>query len=178
MLQNCTTYRVLKNFFINPLKQFNLKEISVLSEIAHTSVKNELKKFVRIGIIKIIVESKGKRKFPLYAANIDYTLFKILKKISNEYQIRTCGLVEYLKINLMPNSIMLFGSFSRGEDTIESDIDLFIESSPKDINLRKFEKKLNRKINLIFKKDINNLKKELLNNIINGIILYGEIKLK
>lgn len=177
MLQNCTTYKILRVFFDNPLKRFSLKEISLFSGIAHTSVKNELKKLMKEKIIIMEIELRGKREFPLYIANLEGK-FKTLKTISNEYLIRTGGLIEYLRLKLMPNSVILFGSFSRGEDTIDSDIDLFIESKPKEINLQKFEKKLNRRVNLIFKQDINHLKKEFLNNIVNGVVLYGEIKLK
>ena len=176
MLQYCTTWRVLTVFFDNPLKRFGLKEISLSSGIAHTSVKNELKKLIKAELIQIEIEVRGKRKFPLYFSILE-NKFKNLKKINNEYSIRNCGLIKYLIEELMPNSIILFGSFSRGEDVLGSDIDLFIESLPKEVNIQKFEKKLNRKINLVFKANINYLKKEFLNNLINGVVVYGEIKL-
>jgi len=177
MLQNCTTYKILNVFFDDPLKKFGLKEISRVSKIAHTSVKNELKKLIRGGLIKKEIEIKGKRKFPVYFSNVNEQ-FTILKKISNEYLIRQSGLIEYLKKNIMPDLIVLFGSFSQGEDIKDSDIDLFIGSKPKEIDLVKFEKMLGHKINLIFKQDINLLKKEFLNNILNGTLLYGVIKIK
>lgn len=177
MLQICTTDRILKVFFDDPKKKFGLKEISKLSNVAHTSVKNELERLIKQKLIIKEIEIKGKRRFPLYSPNINKEFLE-LKRIYNEYQIRQSGLIEHLKVTFMPNSIVLFGSLSRGEDTKESDIDLFIESKPKEADLKKFEKRLNRKINLTFKSNINLLKKELLNNVLNGIILYGIIEIK
>ena len=46
----------------------------------------------------------------------------------------------------------------------------------REINLRKFEKKLKRKISLHFEDSVSKIPKELLNNIINGIVVYGYIK--
>jgi len=177
MLQNCTTCKVLRVFFINPTKKFNLKEISRLSRIAHTSVKNELEKLIKQKLIIKEIEIRGKRKFPVYSSNINEKFLE-LKRIHNESAIKQSELIAYLRAQLMPNLIVLFGSFSRGEDIEESDIDIFIESKPKEIDLKKFENILNHKINLIFKPNINLLKKEFLNNILNGIILYGIIEIK
>jgi predicted nucleotidyltransferase len=177
MLQFCTTYKVLREFFENPLKKFSLKEVSKLSGIAHTSVKNELEKLIKQKLILKEVEIKGKRKFPLYFSNVNEQFLE-LKKMHNEYQIKQSGLIEYLRLKVMPDLIILFGSFSRGEDTKESDIDLFIQSKQKEIELNKFEKILHHKINLIFKPNINLLKKEFLNNLLNGTILYGIVEIK
>lgn len=177
MLQNWTTYKILSIFFENPLRKLNLKDISKLSKVAHTSVKNELEKLIKQKLIIKEIEIKGKRKFPIYFSNVNEKFLE-LKKMNNAYLINQSGLIDYLKLKLMPNSIILFGSFSRGEDTKNGDIDLFIESKPKEIDLKKFESMLNHKINLIFKPNINLLKKEFLNSVLNGIILQGVIEIR
>ena len=81
----------------------------------------------------------------------------------------------YEKFN--PNSIVLFGSYQKGEDTIKSDIDLFIESKEQNINLQEFETKLNRKIQLHFNESFEKYPKELKNNICNGIVLKGYLEI-
>ena len=73
----------------------------------------------------------------------------------------------------MPKSIILFGSYSKGEDTETSDIDLFVECKSEELNLKIFEKRLERKIELHFKERFTLYPKELKNNIINGIVLHG-----
>ena len=94
--------------------------------------------------------------------------------------IRKSGLINYLieEFNY-PESIILFGSFRKSENNFNSDIDLLIISPVKKrINLEKFEKKLNHKIQLFMysRKEIENLKiknKEILNSFVNGFNLYG-----
>ena len=76
----------------------------------------------------------------------------------------------------MPQVIILFGSASKGEDLKESDIDLFIQSKEVKINLKPYENKLNKKINIFFNENFNNLSEELKDNIINGTILKGYLK--
>ena len=76
----------------------------------------------------------------------------------------------------MPDVIILFGSVSKGEDIKESDLDLFVLSDKEKIDLSLFEKKLNKKINIFFDNNFNKLSKELRNNIINGVILKGYLK--
>ena len=76
----------------------------------------------------------------------------------------------------MPKVIILFGSYCRGEDIEESDIDIFIESKKQEINLDRFERALKRKIEIHFNDNFNNYPKELKNNILNGCVLYGYLE--
>ena len=76
----------------------------------------------------------------------------------------------------MPDAIILFGSAAKGEDLKESDIDLFVLAEEKKLDLQKYEKLLGRKINILAEESFSKLSKELRNNIINGIILYGYLK--
>lgn len=46
--------------------------------------------------------------------------------------------------------IGLFGSYSRGEETSESDIDLLVEFKPDTQNLYDLKSRLKREINLVF----------------------------
>ena len=84
--------------------------------------------------------------------------------------------MEFLSDAFVPDAIVLFGSASRGEDIEGSDIDLFLVAKEREINLRKFEKKLKRKISLHFEDSVSKVPKELMNNIINGIVVYGYLK--
>lgn len=160
-------------FFINPTKKEYLMDISRTIGLAHTSVKKNLAKLVKLGLVIESIEKKGKRKFPIYMASTGSKLFKEYKMIYNLSSLLESGIIRFIEEKLTPNSIVLFGSYSRGEDTEDSDIDLFVECDKEDINLNKFEKKLNRKIQLHFKKNFVQYPKELKNNIINGIVIRG-----
>jgi predicted nucleotidyltransferase len=103
-----------------------------------------------------------------------------IKKI-NYYveEIVKVGLIKYLVEELNPSCIILFGSFRKGDSVKESDIDLFVESSiKKDLNLKKFESKLGHKVDLFVENKISNIQENLFNNLINGIKLYGNLKIK
>ena len=100
-----------------------------------------------------------------------------LKRIENLKEIYHYKLIDFLEEKLPGTTIVLFGSYSYGEDNEKSDIDLaIIGSNQKQIDLRKFEKELNREISLNFFEDFK-INKNLKSNIINGITLSGLIEL-
>jgi predicted nucleotidyltransferase len=72
-------------------------------------------------------------------------------------------------------TIVLFGSYARGEDIENSDIDVYIQTpSKKEITEEKFEKVLKRKIQIFHYKSLREISNpHLRNNIINGVILNG-----
>lgn len=174
MLQKCSIMKVAAVFFNEPVKNHYLIEISKKSKLAHTSVKKHLTTLKNISVIKESIEEKGNRKYPIYKADINNETYKYYKKIYNILQLKE--VTKFLKDNLMPNSIVLFGSYQKGEDLENSDIDIFIECKEEKIDLTKFKKQLNRNIQLHFKKNFNEYPKELKNNIINGIVLDGYLE--
>ena len=176
MLQKCNMWKVGAIFFREPIKKHYLMEISKKSKLAHTSIKRYLLLLKKDSIIKESVEKKGNKRYPLYQANFDNIEYKFYKKIYNLCQLKNSGLISFLKKKLMPNVIVLFGSYAKGEDTDESDIDIFVECQQEKIILSKFEKYLGRYIQLHFKRKFQDYPKELRNNIINGIILNGYLE--
>lgn len=177
MLQKCSKEKVLDVFFKEPTKVHSLKDISLKANLAHTSVKKLLVELLKANLILEKIEKRGKRKFPIYFSNLEGIYFKKLKQVSNLRELYESDLAKKINESLMPKSIILFGSYSGGEDIEESDIDIFVESSEKEIPLKVFEKKLARKINLLFNEDLKNLNKNLKENVLNGIILEGVIDL-
>jgi len=153
MLQKCSILKVAEVFFNEPTKNHYLLEISKKAGIAHTSVKKHLMVLKELSIIKESIEEKGNRKFPLYMANINSKNYTDYKKIHNLLKLQESGVIDFLKNNLMPGSIVLFGSYRKGEDTEDSDIDLFVECKEKKLGLPEFKRQLSRNIQLHFKDD-------------------------
>ncbi|VVB81038.1 Nucleotidyltransferase domain protein [uncultured archaeon] len=176
MLQECSMFSVADVFFTEPTKQHYLMEISQKAGLAHTSVKKHLERMKETGLIKEASEKKGKRKFPIYTANLENPKYKEYKRALNLLKLEESGLLRYLKDKLMPKSIVLFGSYSRGEDIEDSDIDIFAECKKNELDLSKFEKQVKRKIELHFKEKFKEYPAELKNNIINGIVLSGYLE--
>ena len=96
----------------------------------------------------------------------------------NLMNLKESGLIEELEGKITPDAIIVFGSYAKGEDTETSDIDLFLMAQEKYLNLARYEKRLQRKIQLFFSEDIHKLPKELQNNIINGMVVSGFIRWK
>lgn len=176
MLHESPIWKVAEVFFREPTQEHYLKEISKKSILAHTSVKIYLKQLENEAIIKKLIQKKGTRNFPTYRANIDGGAYKRSKRHYNLHSPSFYGLLSYLANKLMPKVIVLFGSYGRGEDTEDSDIDFFVESNKEEINLKQYEKELNRKIQLHFNKNFKALPAELKNNIVNGVILWGYLE--
>ncbi|MBU1855165.1 MAG: nucleotidyltransferase domain-containing protein, partial [Nanoarchaeota archaeon] len=91
-------------------------------------------------------------------------------------KIINSGIIEFLEsVYEYPNSIILFGSYSFGENNEQSDIDIAIQTTlNKKIDLKKYEQKLRHTIQifLLDEKTPENLKK----SIYNGIVLRGRIQ--
>lgn len=172
MLKKDNRTKVLEVFFNNPLPEggFQLREISRLTKLAPKSVKNYLEELKKNNLI--IIKQHRIHKYPVYYANRDYKYYKHLKILNIQERIKTSGLLDFLIDNCQPEFILLFGSCSRGEDTIESDLDLFIQSKQKDFDLSKYNKKLSRPINILFGK-FEETGPNLRSNLINGIRLHG-----
>ncbi len=100
------------------------------------------------------------------------------KQLENLKQIYDFKLIEFLEEAYPGTTIILFGSFCRGEDTVYSDIDIaVIGAKYKNLNLEFFEKRLERQINIINFKSFKQIEKELKENLFNGIVLVGGVEL-
>jgi len=159
--------RILKVYFENPNKSFTVREMSKMTQIPRSTVQKKL---------ALLRAEKFLNKENIVEANL---LFKI-KKINYYTDILvSSGLIDFLINELNPSCIILFGSFRKGESDKTSDVDIFVESSvKKNLYLTNFERKLGHKIDLFVETKLNNLQENLLNNVINGIKLFGNIKLK
>ena len=135
------------------------------------SIIRYTKELQKEGILKKLEVSKVN----FYSAYRISKEFLIEKKLYNIKILFYSELVSYLIEKYHNPLIIIFGSFSKGEDIESSDIDMYIETQKKEeFDLNKFENILNRKIQIFNYKNINEIKnKELSNNIINGIILNG-----
>lgn len=174
MLQNYSTWNVFALFAQNPTQSFQIREISRLIGLAPPSVVNHLKYLQKEGLVV-------RRKvgvYPAYVASRENEQFKFYKQLYNLTALKESGLVEYLEKKLTPDVIMLFGSYAKAEDTENSDIDLYVQASERRFDLKSYEKKLQRSIQLFFQDKVSSLPNELRLNVINGIKLAGFLRWK
>jgi len=165
---------ILSPFFKEPSKEFNVREIARILKISPASASSKLKDLAREGILT----QRDERMLRLYKANLDSDHYKDIRIFYSIRQIKESGLVEALNAYYLKPTIILFGSTAFGLDTENSDIDLVVVSEKKDVmDTKKYEKKLDRRVQLFPVKNIKELKNEhLINNVINGTVLQGRIK--
>jgi len=171
MLQKSSREVVLNLFLMNPTKQWLVREISRNINIAHTSVKKYIDEFVKE---RIILQKTG--LYPSYILDRENEYAKFLKKYAWIELLHESGFVNHLRDSAQPRCIILFGSANKGDDIESSDLDIFIEADEIRIDIQRFEEQFNRKINLHFTKDLTKPSDEFRNNIINGTLLYGYLK--
>ncbi len=161
-------------FFVNPNAKLRVREIERTLKLPLPSVIRYCKELKKEGILKII--KTGNVLF--YTSDKTSKEYLLEKKLYNLKNLYESGLVDFIRKELNNPSIILFGSYLRGEDDENSDIDLYIETpSKKEVNLKRFENKLNRKIQIFKHKSLSDIKNaNLSNNIINGITLNGFIE--
>src|SRR3989344_8414817 len=165
----------LRLFFEFPSREYNVRDVARNLKIAPATASKELKILAKKGILKRRVY----KIFNFYQANLESDLYKDLKLFNNIRQIKESGFLNAINKFYLKPSITIFGSASFGMDNETSDIDILIisESTKKFLELNKYEKLLNRKIQLFIVNDIRDLRnKHLINNVINGIVIQGHIK--
>ena len=172
MIQKYSRYKILQVFFDFPRKNFQIRELVRIVGISQPSVTNHIAELVKEGFV--LKREEG--IYPSYVANREFDKFKLYKKTNIIHRIYSSGLLDFIYDSCVPSSVVLFGSCAKGEDIEESDVDIFVQASGKKLDLVKYEKILKRDINIFFEPDFSKLNKELKNNILNGCLLKGYLK--
>ena len=166
-------YKIVEIFIDFPLKDFSIRGIARHLKLSHATVLKYMDDLEKGGFIR----KKEVTLYPTYFANTENKKYKFYKKNRLIFRIMESGLIDYIQKETLPSVVILFGSGAKATFTVKSDIDVFVEASEVKIDTIAYEKKLKHKINLLFEQNMNNLSKELRNNIMNGDILYGFIKM-
>lgn len=162
----------LQTFFEDCYRRINVREYSRIIKISAPTASKILSEYSKTGLLL----QEKERNYIFYYANKNNKYFIDLSRVY--WQNKLSELVNYLDKYLLSPTIILFGSLAKAETKIDSDIDLCIIAHKKEIDVADFEKKLKRKIQIFFFNSIEEIKnKELANNIVNGYVLKGRIKL-
>ncbi len=168
--------KILRLLFTNVGKKLNQRQISKRLEVSQPAVKKALPKLENMNLVKLDQDKESKRWS--IELNRENSKTLQLKRVENLRQIYMYGLSDFLEKEFAGATIILFGSFSRGDDTINSDIDIAIVGrKEKNVNLNEFEKLFERKIIINYYKSFKKIHKNLKENIFNGIVLTGGIEL-
>lgn len=165
----------IKEYFLkNPTKKLRVRQIEREVKVPLPSAIRYTKELEKEGILR----KEQISNITLFSANFGSNEYLLEKTAYNIKSLHTSGLIEHLIEEFGSPTIVLFGSFAKGEDTEESDIDLYIETANKDkINLDKYEKILNKEIQTFLHPSIQKVPNpHLANNILNGTKLNGFVE--
>jgi predicted nucleotidyltransferase len=166
---------IFKLLCIKAGEKLNQRQISKLLKVSPTAIANSLPLLEKEELI-----TKEKQKgMNLIWIGLNRSNKKIiqLKRVENLKTIYESGLISFLEEEFPSAAIILFGSYSRGDDTIKSDIDIaIIGNKEKKVDLKEYEQKFEKEIIINFYNSINKVHKELKENLCNGIILSGGIE--
>lgn len=171
MYQEYNRYKILSLFFDEPNKKYQLRELERESGISLPSVRNHIKALEERGFIEG-VETGVYKGYKL----ADNRKVRAYKRNDLLIKLEEAGLVDEIEEKCRPNCIVLFGSAVEGRDDERGDVDIFVQSKEKKMELGKYGEKLNRNINLLFESTISKLNEELVNSLANGITLRGFLK--
>ncbi len=168
MVQKSSFLAVLEVFFTEPTSIHFIKEIGRQIDLAPTSVRASIISLLKLKLIK----NKKGRPFDGFVADRENEDFIYYKRVYNLYAVKE--LKHAIVEANYPALLVLFGSYSIGEDVEISDIDIFVLSKTrKEMNFKEFEKKLKRAINVMIVDDFDAIDDDIKKKIINGIVLYG-----
>ena len=155
-------------------EKLSQREIAGILDVSPTAVSNSVRKLKGKSLIKL----EKIRTINFISFNRDEQMAIELKRTENLKNVYVSGLSDYLEEELAGATIILFGSYSLGEDTNTSDIDVaVIERKDKFLELEKYEKMLHRKIHVLFYNSWKDMNRHIKNNILNGILLHGSVNL-
>ena len=166
--------KILAKLFEDPSRKYYIRELAREANVNPNSVINAAKKLEKENLIK----REAKKHIVEISANIDNPGFIAKKRVFNLSKIYESRIVDYIIKEYNPKSIILFGSYSKGEDVKKSDIDLAVITDKTEIiDLDFYEHKIGRKIHLLLLQ-YKIIPEELYINLINGIVLYGYLEKK
>lgn len=141
---------VLKLFFLRSSGRHYLREISSLTDQPVRAIQRELARLEGAGLLISSVE--GNRKY--FQANRRSPVFSELRGL----MVKTAGIADQFKKILQNRSdaihvAFIFGSFARGSETMDSDIDLIVIGSMTSLELSRqltpLKEQLDREMNPI-----------------------------
>ena len=149
MIFNTVSMKIMQYFFGNPYEQIHLRELSRKAKISIYSTKKIADDLVNQRIL--IEKRQGNQR--LLQANMENQFFKQLKIAYSIKKIQDSNILQYLEEKIPAiSSITLYGSTAQGKDDEKSDTDLLIIGQKTKIDISKYEKKLNKEINLLIMK--------------------------
>lgn len=167
---------ILRFLFMNAGAVFNARDLAIALKVSQPAISKALPLLEKQQFIVMSKDRKSKRLS--IELNRENLLVIGMKRADNIRQLYESGLARFLRESFPGCTVIVFGSFAKGEDMQKSDIDVaVVGAKDKVIDLTMFEKKLMKEIRINFYRSFKEINNELKGNIFGGILLSGWIEL-
>jgi predicted nucleotidyltransferase len=156
-------FNSLELFFEDVFVEISVREYAKLKNISPPTASKLLKDFAKEGLL--IENQRG--IYIYFRANRESNLFKDLA--SAYWRNKLYNLFQDIHDKFLYKQLILFGSIAKTENTIKSDVDIYVDLPKKKIDLNIIEKKLKRNIQIHFREQTKNV--NLYKNIKKGLII-------
>ncbi len=154
----------------------NQREIAGILKVSPTAVGKTIPTLAKEGLV--FLRKEKVMNLNRVQLNRDSKRVLRLKRVENLNCLYESNLVDFLHDHFPGATIILFGSYAFGDDTTASDIDIaVVGSKEKELDLKTFEKNLERTININYYSSFKSIDVHLRNSLLNGIVLEGFIEL-
>jgi predicted nucleotidyltransferase len=168
--------KILRLLFVNFGRELNALNIAKALSVSQPAVSKSLHLLIKENYI-ISEKDKDSGRYSIKLNQDNHKVIQ-LKRADNLKLIYESGFADFLEKEFAGATIILFGSYSRGEDTIHSDLDIaIIGRKDKLLDVKNFEEIFEREININFYESFGDIHKNLRENLFNGILLYGGIEI-
>jgi len=163
---------IIETVFDDPDRVFHLRELAEEINLSPSTVSRLVKELQKHDILTV---NKSSIKMEIKASK--KPAFTQIKRSYNLMKLEKSGFLKELENKAFADAIILFGSYSRGEDKKDSDIDIAVVNGREtDIKTAGFEKKLGRKLN-IHNINLNDVETNFVETLANGIVLRGYLEI-
>ena len=167
---------ILRFLFMNAGAVFNARSLAGSLKVSQPAISKAIPFLKKHNFVNISKDKKSKRLS--IELNMENHLIVGMKRADNLKQLYESGLAHALKEKFPGCTVILFGSFAKGEDTQKSDIDIaVIGSKNKVLELSEFESVLMKEIRISFFNSFKEINNELKCNILGGILISGWVEL-
>lgn len=148
LISSKTRQVILNTFFSNPEKEYYVRQLASIRHISVGTIHREIKNLTLSGVFNV----RGVGNIKLYSLNKQNPVYEELKSIIS----KTDGVIRHVKDSLAKlkgvKTAFIYGSFAKGDERPDSDVDIFLLGDNIDENklvlaISALEKKLFREIN-------------------------------
>ncbi len=170
MLPETSVQTIFNHFCDYPTEEVHLRELSRRVRLTMPAIVRGVKILEKEGLVTV----RRTKAWTMVKANREEK-FRRLKRVHNLERVYASGLVDEIKqAYRWPHAIILFGSYSRGEDTEQSDIDIAIIAGTPGTITKKYKEALRREVSL-HHITMSRASPEFQTELANGVVLEGAL---